>query len=220
MEAVIYSIDGKKSGTIMLPESVFGVAWNADLVHQTVTAIKANARGPVAHTKDRSEVRGGGRKPWKQKGTGRARHGSTRSPIWVGGGVAHGPRNEKDYSQKVNRKMRTRALLSALSRKWRDGKVSFVDSISLAGPKTREAKKIVMALGSVKEFAGIDARHNAALIALPARTEAIEKSFRNFGTIAVEEIRNLNPMDVLSYRRLVIVSPAESLEILKKRAEN
>ena len=220
MEAVIYSIDGKKSGTIMLPESVFGVAWNADLVHQTVTAIKANARGPVAHTKDRSEVRGGGRKPWKQKGTGRARHGSTRSPIWVGGGVAHGPRNEKDYSQKVNRKMRTRALLSALSRKWRDGKVSFVDSISLAGPKTREAKKIVTALGSVKEFSGIDARHNAALIALPARTEAIEKSFRNFGTIAVEEIRNLNPMDVLSYRRLVIVSPAESLEILKKRAEN
>mgnify|MGYP001581033827 FL=1 len=94
IEAPIYNAQGKKAGTIALPERLFGEAWNASLMHQVVTSMQDNARTPVAHTKDRGEVRGGGKKPWRQKGTGRARHGSIRSPIWVGGGKAHGPRNE------------------------------------------------------------------------------------------------------------------------------
>src|ERR1700722_10641927 len=119
MEAPIYNSQGKKAGSIELPESVFGVAWNDSLMHQVVTSMQDNARTNVAHTKDRGDVRGGGKKPWRQKGTGRARHGSIRSPIWRGGGVTHGPRNEKDFSRTIPKKMRAKALYIALSRKLR-----------------------------------------------------------------------------------------------------
>src|SRR3954468_2503145 len=129
MKSDIYNIQGKKAGTIELPESVFGVAWNDSLMHQVVTSMNSNSRTNVAHTKTRGEVRGGGKKPWKQKGTGRARHGSTRSPIWVGGGVAHGPRNDQNFSRKINKKVRAKALLTVLSRKYKDGEILFVDSL-------------------------------------------------------------------------------------------
>ena len=126
MEANVYNKEGKEAGKVTLPESVFNVAWNGDLVHQVVVAMQANARIPWAHTKDRSEVSGTGKKPWKQKGTGNARHGSRRSPIWRTGGVAHGPRNEKSYKQKINKKMRAKALFSVLSKKVEEGEVLFV----------------------------------------------------------------------------------------------
>ncbi len=120
LEATIYNQKGASAGSITLPKSVFGAKWSADLVHQVVVAMQANQRSGTAHTKDRSEVRGGGKKPWAQKGTGRARHGSSRSPIWVGGGVTFGPRTEKDYSQKINKKMANKALGVLLSKKMKD----------------------------------------------------------------------------------------------------
>ena len=141
MEAPVYNAQGKKTGVIALPESVFGVPWNDALMYQVVTGMQANARTSVAHAKMRGEVRGGGKKPWQQKGTGRARHGSTRSPIWRGGGASHGPRNDKNYSQNIPRKMRARALFAALSRKLRDGQVMFIDSFGIEAPENRRRKK-------------------------------------------------------------------------------
>lgn len=212
MEAVVYTKEGKEAGTVALPANIFGLPWNADLVHQVVVAMQANARPNVAHTKDRGEVRGGGKKPWKQKGTGRARHGSSRSPIWKGGGVTHGPRNEKVYAQKVNRQARQKALLVTLSRKFKDGEVLFVDSLEMAAPKAAQAHAALAALG--KTFSGLGKSKNAALIAIPRVHVATQKSFRNFGNVEMVEVRNLNPVSVLSAKYLVIAEPAAAFETL------
>jgi large subunit ribosomal protein L4 len=128
MKATIFDKKGKEVEKIDLPKDIFEVAWNADLVHQTVTSMLSSARSNTAHTKDRSEVSGGGKKPWKQKGTGRARHGSTRSPIWRSGGATFGPRNERNYDRKVNKKAKAKALATVLSQKLRDNELIFVDS--------------------------------------------------------------------------------------------
>ena len=125
-----------------------------------------NSRTPVAHTKTMGEVAGSVIKPWRQKGTGLARHGSRPSPIWVGGGFTHGPRNDRDFSTKINKKMKNKALFVALSRKFKDGEVVFLDDISLKAPKTKEAKNVLVSLSKIKEFGGIKRKNNAAFIAL------------------------------------------------------
>ncbi|MDB5194836.1 MAG: ribosomal protein large subunit ribosomal protein [Parcubacteria group bacterium] len=217
-EATVYSMAGAKAGTIALPAELFGASWNADLVHQVVVGMQANARQIVAHTKFRGEVSGGGKKPWKQKGTGRARHGSTRSPIWKGGGVTHGPRAEKVYAVKINRKMRAAALASVLSRKLRDGEIIFVDSFAFSAPSTKDA---MGALRAIATAAGqenlVMKRKNAAIIAIATKDANIEKSFRNIGSLITEEIRNLNPVDLMTKKYLVIEKPNESLAVLSAR---
>lgn len=218
MTASIYGVDAKEKGTLTLPEAVFDAAWNADLVHQVVMAQQGNARVAVAHVKDRSDVRGGGRKPWRQKGTGRARHGSRRSPIWRGGGITHGPTKDKDYSRKTTKKMRSKALYSTLSRKFRDGEILFVDALTFTEPKTRDAKAILTALSGISGYEKLDAKkNNVALIALSEHDEMVKKSFNNFGNIEVEEVRNLNPVDLLTYTYVIVVSPEQAVEILKGR---
>src|SRR3990167_9643132 len=137
MEAKIYDDRGKEAGTLKLSASVFGFPWNAELVRQVFLSERANARKVSAHTKDRSEVSGGGKKPWQQKGTGRARHGSIRSPIWIGGGISHGPRKEKNYSEKINKKARRKGLLTVLSQKLKDGEILFMDNLSIPEAKTK-----------------------------------------------------------------------------------
>jgi large subunit ribosomal protein L4 len=219
MNAKVYSKDGKETGNVTLPESVFGVAWNADLVHEVVLGMQANARGiSSAHTKGRGEVSGGGKKPWKQKGTGRARHGSTRSPIWVGGGVAHGPRNEKDYSVKINKKVRAKAFATVLSKKLADGEVIFVDSLAMSEPKAKDAKAVITAIA---KGSGNDAlatkRKNAAVVVLGTRNLATEKSFRNFGNFEVVMAKDVNPVELLTYKYVVIGDAQASVEVFEKR---
>ena len=216
MEVAVYSQKGKETGKASLPASVFGVSWNADLVHQTVVSMQANARSPIAHAKDRSEVRGGGKKPWKQKGTGRARHGSRRSPIWVGGGVTHGPTKNRDHSKKINKKMKAKALYTVLSKKLNDQEILFVDSIEIADPKAKDAKNILVALSKVKGYEGVATkRRNSALILIPKNDLVVKKSFGNFGNVEVDETRNLNVLDVLTYKYVVIVDPKKSIESIE-----
>lgn len=218
MEATLYNQKGKEAGKISLPESVFGLSWNADLVHQVVASMLTSARDPIAHTKTRGEVRGGGKKPWQQKGTGQARHGSTRSPIWVGGGVAHGPRNDKNFDRKINRKMKAKALFTIISKKMRDGEVLFVDSVSFTAPKSAEAREVLSNLGSIKGFETLATkRKNAAYIATDTKNTSVEKSFGNFSNIVVDELRNVNPVTIMNYKYLVITNPASSLATLSAK---
>jgi large subunit ribosomal protein L4 len=215
METKVYNQKGKEVGNIALPESIFGLPWNADLVHQTVVAMQANARTPVAHTKTRGEVRGGGKKPWKQKGTGRARHGSTRSPIWIGGGITHGPRNDKDYSQKVNKKMKVKALYTVLSEKVRKGEVLFVEELAFAKMKTKDASLVLKDLAGIKGFERIlGSKKPNTYITIPAKGENVKKSFANIPTVVVDEVRNMNPVDLLTYKFIVISQPVESFAFL------
>lgn len=218
MEAKIYNQKGAEAGSISLPEKVFAAKWRADLVHQVVEGMKSNKRAGTADTKDRGEVRGGGKKPWKQKGTGRARHGSTRSPIWVGGGVTHGPLSDKNYKRKISKKMRAQALFSVLSKKLKDNEIIFVDTLSLPGIKTKGAVDVVKSLAKASGWKTLaSSKKPKVLTALFERNATTEKSFRNISTLELVFLKNLNPMDVLNYKYLLIENPVESVKFLESR---
>jgi large subunit ribosomal protein L4 len=219
METAVYTHKGEKKGSVSLPAHIFGLSWNGDLVHQVMHAIQANARAGTADTKGRGEVRGGGKKPWKQKGTGRARHGSSRSPIWVGGGVAHGPLAEKNYKQKVNKKMAQKALATALSAKVRDGEALFVESFAFGKePKTRDAAGAVQAFAAIKGFEKLaKARTTKAILVLPGVDKVVAQSFRNVPQVEVVLAKDLNTLDVVNRKYVIVVSPKETIEALEKR---
>ena len=218
MQAKIYNQKGTEAGSIELPEKVFAAKWRADLVHQVVEGMRSNKRAGTADTKGRGEVRGGGRKPWKQKGTGRARHGSSRSPIWVGGGVTHGPLAEKNYKRKITKKMRAQALFSVLSKKLKDEEILFVDSLDMSEMKTKPALKVVANLTKASGWhkAGLSKKPRI-LTALWERNEKAEKSFRNIPALEIVFLKNLNPLDVLNHQYLLIENPAESVKFLEAR---
>ncbi|MFA6253985.1 MAG: 50S ribosomal protein L4 [Candidatus Paceibacterota bacterium] len=219
IEAKVYNFEGKESGKTELPETIFGVKWNNDLVYQVTNALQANLRRPIADTKDRSEVRGGGKKPYKQKGTGQARHGSRRSPIWTGGGITHGPLADKNYSQKVNKKMRVKAFLTVLSRKLKEGEVVFVQDLPLTEAKTKQAQIYLNNLAKAG-FAQINYKKGKrALLAWPKGNESALRSFHNISSAQTADLHNLNILDLMNYKYLVIVNPVESLTILKTRAK-
>jgi large subunit ribosomal protein L4 len=220
LEAKVWSSTGGKATSVTLPAEIFGVKWNSDLVHQVYQGMRANARPTVANTKFRGEVSGGGIKPWKQKGTGRARHGSNRSPIWRHGGITHGPRAERDFSVKINKKMRVAALMAVLSRKLKDNQIIFVDKLSFEAPKTSEARAMMVEIAKVSGISELATkRANAAVIAFTKKDLVAEKSFRNIGSVISEEVRNLNTVDLMDKRYLVIENPAEAFEILKARLQ-
>jgi large subunit ribosomal protein L4 len=215
MESTVYNQEGKATGKVKIPEGIFDLPWNADLVHEVVRLMNSNSRMNIAHTKTRGEVSGGGKKPWQQKGTGRARHGSTRSPIWVGGGIAHGPRNDKNFDRKINKKVKTKALLTVLSRKWKEGEILLIDEMKMKVPKAKEAKNILTIFSKIKGYEKLATKgKNAAVIALSGKSEAVTKSFRNFGNVSVEEFRNINPVSILNHTYLIISNPEMAFKTL------
>lgn len=217
MNATVYNREGKKAGDVKLPEEVFGLPWNADLVHQVVVSQQGNQRQSIAHTKDRSEVRGGGRKPWRQKGTGRARHGSRRSPIWRTGGVTFGPRNEEIFERKINRKMKAKALNTILSAKMRDNEILFIDDLGLEEPKTQVAAKILDSLSKAGHERINFKRGRRVLIAVPEKNDAVLKSFQNLGGADVLEVRNLSPLAAINYKYVLFANPEASVAVLSER---
>jgi len=218
LSATLYNQKGTSAGTVSLPGSVFGVAWNGDLVHQVVVGMQANKRAGTAHTKDRSEVSGGGKKPWKQKGTGRSRHGSNRSPIWVGGGVTFGPRNDKDYSQKINKKMRVKALYTVLSKKLADSQILFVDSLSLDEIKTKDAASVLSTLSKVEGFSKLTTKkHTGVLLVLPEANETLVKSFANLPGVSITTALEMNVLMAATFHAIVVVNPVDAIAALESK---
>jgi len=218
IQSKIYDIKGTEVGKIDLPAKVFAAKWRADLVHQVVEGMRSNKRSGTADTKDRGEVRGGGKKPWKQKGTGRARHGSSRSPIWVGGGVTHGPLAEKNYKRKISKSMRAQALFSVLSKKMKDGEILFVDSLAMSEIKTKGALEVAKNLSKATGWKPLlNSKKPRVLTALYGRNPKTEKSFRNLPQLEIVFLKNLNPLDVLNYQYLLIENPDESVKFLESR---
>lgn len=188
MKTAVYNKHSEKVGEVELPDAIFARPWNAPLIHQIVVALAANRRKPIAHTKDRSEVSGGGKKPWRQKGTGRSRHGSIRSPLWRGGGITFGPRNDRDFSQKINKKMARAALYTALSKKLADGELRVIDDLAITQAKTKELKWVPA---------------SSLLIPMPDN-KAIYRASANLPRVKTLAAQSLNVEDVMKYKNILI----------------
>lgn len=205
MEVKVLNMKGKKVSTVELSTKIFEAPVNIDLMHQAYVRQMANARLGTHNTKGRSEVSGGGRKPWRQKGTGRARQGSIRSPIWVGGGKTHTPK-PRDYSKAMPKKMRRAALRSALSVKAAESDLVFLNDLKVAEPKTREIAQMLEALVG-------DA---TVLILIPEKSEQYDiviRSARNLPYAKTLVANYLNIRDILGYEKIVI--PVQALDVVE-----
>lgn len=201
----VYNINGQVVGEQELQASFWHTKEKMGVIHQIITSMEANKRQPLAHTKTRGEVRGGGRKPWKQKGTGRARHGSIRSPIWVGGGVAFGPRKERDYSKKINQKMKRAVLQMLLANKANNDRLVVLDALALVAPKTKMVKEILNKLPSAKK---------KTFLVLEKSNKAVNRSVANLDYVWSADVGNVNPLDLIRHTYLLT-----TVEGLKKIEE-
>jgi large subunit ribosomal protein L4 len=208
----IYNQQGEQTGTIELPPEVFGVTVKPAVLHQVVVATQANRRRAIAHTKTRGEVRGGGKKPWAQKHTGRARHGSIRSPLWVGGGTVFGPRADRNFAQKVNAKVRRLALRMALSDKVASTRLVVLDDLAPEGGKTKGAAR---ALAAATAKAAAAKRAPSVLVVLPTDRRAVRRSVENLPRTTSMDAAHLNAVDVL--QRDVVVATKAAVEQLRTR---
>lgn len=194
----MYNQEGVEQGEIQLNPEIFEVKPKNILVHQVVVALLANRREPIAHTKTKGEVRGGGKKPWKQKGTGRARHGSTRSPLWVGGGVTHGPRSNRNFSLKINKKMKTKALFMTLSDKAEQKTLTVLDKLELDSFKTKAMVGLLKKLNLNK----------SVLLIVEKMDRKVLNSTRNIVKTELMAANSLNAYDVLRFKNVLITRPA------------
>lgn len=209
MKFDVYNQHGEAIDKIELSDRVFGVKMNSDLLHQVIISQLANARQVLAHTKGRGEVRGGGKKPWQQKGTGRARHASIRSPIWKGGGVTFGPTKERNFKKKINRQAKRAGLFMALSSKAKDRQLLILDDIRLSAPKTKEGLGVMNNISKVVDGYKIrENKRDSVMIVLPSKDQTIERAFRNLPFSQTTAARSLNAYDVLKYKYLFILKDA------------
>lgn len=201
----VHNQEGKKIEQIELPKEIFEIKLNTDLVHQVVLVQTANQRQGSAKAKTRAEVRGGGRKPWRQKGTGRARVGSIRSPIWRGGGVTFGPIAEKVFKKRIPKKMRRKALFMVLSVKAKENLLLVLDKLEIEKPKTKAMAKVLNKLFLKK---------GSGLIVLPKINKSVILSVKNIPKTGTIQAKDLNVLDLLSYKYLVM--PKEAIKIIKE----
>jgi len=209
MKTPVYNQKGEEVSKADLPADIFDIELNPDLVHQVVVAQMANSRKSIAHAKDRSEKRGGGRKPWRQKGTGRARHGSTRSPIWRGGGVTFGPTKDRNFSKKINKKMKRKALFMGLSSKVKDKELVLIDKLDLTKSKT---SLMIQVLNDLKNNLKIDMK--SILIVLPVTDLKVSRAVNNLPKIKTIRADSLNVLDILNHQYLIILE--DSIKVIKE----
>ncbi len=232
----VYSSQGDKVGQVELNPSIFAVEVKPALVHQAVVVQLANARKVLAHAKDRSEVSGGGRKPWRQKGTGRARHSSIRSPLWVGGGVTFGPTKNRNFAKKINKKMKRKALFMALSDRVKENQLVILDKFESQDFKTKEFVALIKNLKDVLQLNPVKTKQNVSapandkkkdtkkfeikdykisiLVVTDKETSLIVRMARNIPGVKIINANSLNIVDVLAHKNLLITKG--SLEVLEK----
>jgi len=205
MTVDIYNQKAEKTGQIELPKEIFELEVNSDLIYQVILSQQSNRRQNTAKAKGRGEVRGGGRKPWRQKGTGRARHGSNRSPIWTGGGVTFGPTTDKNYKKRIPIKMRRKAMLQVLSAKAKENAILILEEVKLKKLKTKEMAEILNKL-FLKKGSGI--------IVLPKMQKELILSVRNIPKTATIQAKDLNALDLLNYKYVLLFK--DSIEVIKE----
>lgn len=205
MKTDLYNQQGEKTNEIELPDRIFSSKINPDLLHRAVRVQSANRRVVLAHTKDRSEVRGGGKKPWRQKGTGRARHGSIRSPLWKGGGVTFGPTKNRNFSIKINTKERQKALFAALTGKQRDQQLFVLESFSLPEAKT---KVLAAWLKNFWEKVGQTGKNKSLLFILPKTDAVLKRAIQNLPRMNYLAAGSLNVEDILAHKFVLLTKDA------------
>jgi large subunit ribosomal protein L4 len=205
MKASVYNQQGKEISQTLLPKEIFDVKMNLDLVHQVTVSQMANRRQVVAHAKNRGEVRGGGRKPWRQKGTGRARAGSIRSPIWRGGGVTFGPSKTRVFKKRIPQKMKRTALLMVLSAKAKNNLLVLLDKLKIEKAKTKLVAEVLKKLPSKGE---------SSLLVLPKMEKEIILAAKNLPQVKTMQAKDLNALDLLNFKYLIM--PKTAVKTIKE----
>jgi len=215
----VYNIKAEKKRVAKLPAEIFDIKIDDNLIHRAVVSQLANRRQLISFVKDRGEVRGGGRKPWKQKGTGRARHGSIRSPIWRAGGVTFGPRKERVFKGKINKKMKQKALFMVLTSKLRDKELVLLDKLEIKEPKTKLMAEILdnlfkkEAKNTTKTKKIKKINRKSVLVVTPEKNEDIVRANKNIPYTKILRADSLNVLDLLSFKYLLM--PKEAVSIIK-----
>lgn len=210
MKTVVYNKAGEEVGQVVLPKEIFEVALKSDLAHQVAVCQSSNRRQNIAHTKGRGEVSGGGKKPWRQKGTGRARHGSIRSPLWRHGGVTFGPTNERNFEKGISKKMQRKAMFMVLSQKAKNNFLIVLDELNFEQPKTKEIRGIIDNLKlKIPAFTG-----KGTIIALAKEDKNAVLAVRNMARTIPMQAADLNCLDLLSYKYLILTK--NSLKNIKE----